>query len=154
MRVCHLNTCPVGVATQNPELRKKFKGGADAVVHFMNYVAEEVREIMAKLGFKSIDEMVGHVDRLELRSAIDHWKAQGLDYSKILIARSRPRSGHLLPNETRSLARQELDMTQILELAKPAIENGDSVETTYPSSTPTALSERSLGQKFLSKIRA
>ena len=133
MRVCHLNTCPVGVATQNPELRKKFKGGADAVVHFMNYVAEEVREIMAKLGFKSIDEMVGHVDRLELRSAIDHWKAKGLDYSKILYRPEvGPEVGTYCQMKQDHLLDKSLDVTQILELAKPAIENGSSVEIDLP----------------------
>ena len=132
MRVCHLNTCPVGVATQNPELRKKFKG-ADAVVHFMNYVAEEVREIMAKLGFKSIDEMVGHVDRLELRSAIDHWKAKGLDYSKILYRPEvGPEVGTYCQMKQDHLLDKSLDVTQILELAASAIENGSSVEIDLP----------------------
>ena len=133
MRVCHLNTCPVGVATQNPELRKKFKGGADAVVHFMNYVAEEIREIMAKLGFRSINEMVGRVDKLELRSAIDHWKAQGLDYSKILYRPEvGPEVGTYCQMKQDHLLDKSLDMTKILDLAKPAIENGDSVEINLP----------------------
>ena len=79
MRVCHKNTCPVGVATQDPELRKKFNGDAEAVVNFMKYVAEEIREIMAKLGYRTINEMVGQVQRLEMRHAIDHWKAKGQD---------------------------------------------------------------------------
>lgn len=133
MRVCHLNTCPVGVATQNPELRKKFKGGADAVVHFMNYVAEEIREIMAKLGFRTINEMVGRVDKLELRSAIDHWKAQGLDYSKILYRPDvGPEVGTYCQMKQDHLLDKSLDMTHILELAKPAIENGDAVEINLP----------------------
>ena len=88
MRVCHKNTCTVGIATQDPRLRAKFAGGADAVVNFMNFVAEEMRETMARLGFRTINEMVGRVDKLELRKAIDHWKAKGLDYSGIL---HRPR---------------------------------------------------------------
>ena len=90
MRVCHKNTCPVGIATQDPRLREKFAGGADAVVNFMNFIAEEMRETMAKLGFRTINEMVGRVDKLELRKAVDHWKAKGLDYSKILF---RPNVG-------------------------------------------------------------
>ena len=90
MRVCHKNTCPVGIATQDPRLREKFSGGADSVVHFMKFVAEEMRQTMAKLGFRSINEMVGRVDKLELRPAIDHWNAKGLDYSKILF---RPEVG-------------------------------------------------------------
>ena len=133
MRVCHLNTCPVGVATQNPELRKKFKGGADAVVHFMNYVAEEIRELMAKLGFRTINEMVGRVDKLELRPAIDHWKAQGLDYSKILY---RPEVGSEVGTYCQMkqdhLLDKSLDITKILKLAQPAIEKGESVEINLP----------------------
>ncbi len=84
MRVCHLNTCPVGVATQNPELRKKFTGKPENAVNFMRFVATEVRELMAELGFRTLNEMVGHTENLEMKQAIDHWKARGLDFSKIL----------------------------------------------------------------------
>jgi glutamate synthase (ferredoxin) len=84
MRVCHLNTCPVGVATQDPELRKKFTGKPEFVVNFFRFIAEEVREYMAQLGFRTVDEMVGRVDRLNFRKAVEHWKAKGLDYSAIL----------------------------------------------------------------------
>ena len=84
MRVCHLNTCPVGVATQDPELRKNFNGQADHVVNFFRFIAEEVREYMAALGFRTVDDMVGRVDRLNFRDAVDHWKAKGLDFSAIL----------------------------------------------------------------------
>ena len=133
MRVCHLNTCPVGVATQNPELRKKFMGGADAVVHFMNYVAEEVREIMAKLGYRSINEMVGNVDKLELRNAIDHWKAKGLDYSKILYRPDvSPEVGTYCQMKQDHLLDKCLDVTKILDLAKPALEDGTPVEINLP----------------------
>ncbi len=87
MRVCHLNTCPVGIATQDPELRKKFTGKPEFVENFFRFVAEEVRELMAELGFRTIDEMVGRVDRLEMRKpAVDHWKAAGLDLSQMLHA--------------------------------------------------------------------
>src|SRR5438128_11444863 len=86
MRVCHLNTCPVGIATQDPELRKQFAGKPEFVINFFRFIAEEVREYMAGLGFRTIDEMVGRVDCLKVRSAIDHWKARGLDYSAILQA--------------------------------------------------------------------
>lgn len=133
MRVCHKNTCPVGVATQNPELRKRFMGGADAVVHFMTYIAEELRELMAKLGFRSINEMVGRVDKLEMRAAIDHWKAKGLDYSKILY---RPDVGKEVGTYCQMkqdhLIEQSLDMTTILKAAEPAIERGESVEIDLP----------------------
>src|SRR2546426_8945047 len=86
MRVCHLNTCPVGVATQDPELRKNFTGKAEHVVNFFRFIAQEVREYMAALGFRTMDEMVGRVDKLNFRKAVDHWKAQGLDYSAILYS--------------------------------------------------------------------
>ncbi len=133
MRVCHKNTCPVGVATQNPELRKRFMGGADAVVHFMNYIAEELREIMATLGFRTINEMVGRVDKLEMRPAIDHWKAKGLDYSKILYRPDVAKEvGTYCQIKQDHLIEQSLDMTTILEAAKPAIENRTPVEINLP----------------------
>jgi glutamate synthase (NADPH) large chain len=84
MRVCHLNTCPVGVATQDPELRKKFTGKPEFVENYFRFVAEDVRELMAELGFRTVDEMVGRSDRLEMRPALDHWKARGVDLSRIL----------------------------------------------------------------------
>lgn len=84
MRVCHLNTCPVGIATQNPELRKKFKGKPEHVVNFMYFVAQELREIMAQLGFRTVDEMVGQVEKLNRNEAIDYYKAHGIDLSPIL----------------------------------------------------------------------
>ena len=86
MRVCHLNTCPVGIATQDPELRKKFTGKPEFVENYFRFVAEEVRELMAELGFRNVDEMVGRVDRLEMRHALAHWKAAGVDLSEVLHA--------------------------------------------------------------------
>ena len=129
MRVCHKNTCPVGVATQNPELRKKFNGTADAVVNFMTYVAEGVREVMAKLGFRTINDMVGRCDRLEMNKAIDHYKSRGLDYSKILY---RPDVGDEVGTHCQiqqdHLLDRALDNKKILELAQPAIQEGKPVE--------------------------
>jgi len=84
MRVCHLDTCPVGIATQNPELRKKFTGTPEFVVTFFEYLAEEVRELLAEMGFRSLDEAIGHAEMLEMRPAIEHWKAAGLDLSAVL----------------------------------------------------------------------
>jgi glutamate synthase domain-containing protein 2/glutamate synthase domain-containing protein 3 len=84
MRVCHLNTCPVGIATQDPALRKNFTGEPEFVENFFRYIAQEVREYMAELGFRTMDEMIGHVERLDYQPAIDHWKAKGLDFSAIL----------------------------------------------------------------------
>src|SRR5580693_1597766 len=91
MRVCHLNTCPVGVATQDPVLRQKFTGTPENVINFFFYIAEEVRQWMSKLGFRSIEEMVGRVDKVEMRQALDHWKARGLDFSTILYNPQVPR---------------------------------------------------------------
>ena len=90
MRVCHLDTCPVGIATQNPKLREKFAGQAEHVVNFFRFIAEEVRELMAQLGFRTIDEMIGRSDLLDMKRAIGHYKAQGLDFSKIFY---RPEVG-------------------------------------------------------------
>ncbi len=84
MRVCHLNTCPVGIATQDPALRAQFSGKPEFVINFFRFIAEEVREYMAQLGFRTIDEMIGRVDVLKVRGALDHWKARGLDYSAML----------------------------------------------------------------------
>ncbi|HBB39447.1 MAG TPA: glutamate synthase subunit alpha, partial [Candidatus Aquiluna sp.] len=83
MRVCHLDTCPVGVATQNPLLRDRFHGQADHVVNFFEFLAQEVREYLAELGFRSLEEAIGHVDVLDVNKAIHHWKADGLDLSPI-----------------------------------------------------------------------
>src|SRR4029078_8679471 len=84
MRVCHLNTCPVGVATQDAELRKKFTGKPEYVVNFFMLLAEEIRELLAKLGARSIDEIMGRADKLEIEPAVDHWKAKGIDLSALL----------------------------------------------------------------------
>jgi glutamate synthase domain-containing protein 2 len=90
MRVCHLNTCPVGIATQDPELRKKFAGKPEHVVNFMFFIAEEVREIMAELGFRKFDDMVGRSDAAEFADVIKHWKAKHLDLSSILYRPENP----------------------------------------------------------------
>ena len=92
MRVCHLNTCPVGVATQDPELRKKFTGQAEHVENFFRFIAQEVRELMAELGFRHIDEMIGRADCLDIETAVDHWKAKGLDLAPLLHVPELPAS--------------------------------------------------------------
>jgi glutamate synthase domain-containing protein 2/glutamate synthase domain-containing protein 1/glutamate synthase domain-containing protein 3 len=133
MRVCHKNTCPVGVATQNPDLRKKFNGTAEAVVNFMNYVAEGVREVMAQLGFRTINDMVGRCDKLEMRKAIEHWKSRGLDYSKILYRPEvGPEVGTYCQIQQDHLLDDALDYKKILELAQPAIQEGKLVEINLP----------------------
>lgn len=128
MRKCHLNTCPVGVATQDPELRKKFAGKPEHVVNFMFFVAEELRRIMARLGFRSIDEMVGRSDKLDMRQAIGHWKAQGLDFARILY---RPAVAGFVGTRCRQQQDhgidRSLDANLLLKLAAPAIERGEKV---------------------------
>jgi glutamate synthase (ferredoxin) len=133
MRVCNLNTCPVGVATQDPKLRAKFAGKPEHVVNFMRFIAEDMRELMAQLGFRTIEEMVGRVDRLEPKQAIDHWKAKGFDFSNILY---QPDVG----NEVGRFCQmpqdhgldKSLDVTTLLELCKPAIERGEKVTAELP----------------------
>src|SRR3712207_4775849 len=90
MRVCHLDTCPVGVATQNPELRKRFTGRPEFVVTFFEFLAEQVRQYLAELGFRSLDEAIGHAELLDTRKAVDHWKAAGLDLSRMLAVPELP----------------------------------------------------------------
>ncbi|WP_298134159.1 glutamate synthase-related protein, partial [Micropruina sp.] len=125
MRVCHLDTCPVGVATQNPELRAKFSGKPEFVVNFFEFIAEEVREILASLGFRSIEEAVGHVEVLQARRAIDHWKAQGLDLEPILHWVDTDQPLHRITVQDHGLD-AKLD-TRLIELARPALTNGELV---------------------------
>ena len=131
MRVCHLNTCPVGVATQDPQLRARFTGDPAHVVNFMRFIAEEMREIMAQLGFRSVDEMVGRVDRLEARRAVEHWKAKGLDFSNILYQpKAGPEVGRYCQIPQDHGLDKALDNTTLLELCKPALERGEPVRAT------------------------
>jgi glutamate synthase (ferredoxin) len=133
MRVCHLNTCPVGVATQNPRLREYFTGKPEHVVNFMRFIARDMREIMAQLGFRTVDEMVGRVDRLEPRKAIDHWKARGFDLSSILYQPDvGAEVGRYHYNTQDHGLEQSLDLTTLLELCKPAIEHGAKVAAELP----------------------
>ncbi len=130
MRKCHLNTCPVGIATQNPVLRKKFEGTPENVINFVFFIAEEVREWMAKLGFRHLDEMIGRVDMLEMQPAIKHWKARGLDFSKILHNPQVPgRVGRRCTIGQDHGLNEALDNSLIAE-AKPALEHGEKVEIT------------------------
>jgi glutamate synthase domain-containing protein 2/glutamate synthase domain-containing protein 1/glutamate synthase domain-containing protein 3 len=133
MRVCHLNTCPVGVATQDPRLREKFAGKPEHVVNFMRFIAQEVREIMAQLGFRTVEEMVGRSDRLEMMKAIEHYKAKGLDFSNILYQpRVPPSVGRFCQGPQDHGLEKALDNTTLLELCKPALERGEKVEATLP----------------------
>jgi glutamate synthase (ferredoxin) len=128
MRVCHLNTCPAGVATQDPVLREKFLGRPEHVVNFMRFIAQELRELMAQLGFRTVEEMVGRVDRLEARRAIDHWKARGIDFTNLLYQPEvDPDWGRYCQEPQDHGLEQSLDHTQLLALCRPAIERGDEV---------------------------
>ncbi|MFP3713982.1 glutamate synthase large subunit [Puerhibacterium sp. TATVAM-FAB25] len=132
MRVCHLDTCPVGVATQNPELRKRFTGKPEFVVNFFEFVAQEVREHLASLGFRTLEEAVGQVQALDTRKAVDHWKAQGLDLAPVL-ERPQPLPGSALrkvKDQDHGLAKA-LD-NQLLALARPALEDGTPVRIELP----------------------
>ena len=131
MRVCHLNTCPVGIATQDPELRKKFTGTAEFVENFFKFIAEEVRELMSQLGFRTMDEMVGQVSRLDVHPALDHWKAHGLDLSPILYD---PQAGdHPRRNMTRQNHGLDKALDQrLIELCKDALESRGGADVSLP----------------------
>ena len=128
MRVCHLDTCPVGVATQNPELRKNFAGDPDHLVNFMRFVAQDMRELMAQLGFRTVDEMIGRTDKLEPRQGaalVEHWKAGGLDFSNILFQPDVPESvGRYCQVAQDHGLDNALDVQVLLDLCKPALDHG------------------------------
>lgn len=133
MRVCHLNTCPAGVATQDPLLRKNFIGDPEYTVNFMKFIAQEVREIMAQLGFRTLNEMVGRTDVLEPKQAVEHWKAKGIDLSPILYQPEvGPEVGRYCQIPQDHGLENSIDMTVLLDLCKPAIENGEKVKATLP----------------------
>ena len=133
MRVCHLNTCPVGVATQNQALREKFSGKPEFVENFFRFIAEEVREYMAELGFRTVDEMIGQVERLKTNKAVEHWKAKGLDFTNILY-KPEPHAGTGLycdKQQDHGLDKS-LDMTTLLPLCKDALERKETVDIILP----------------------
>jgi glutamate synthase (NADPH/NADH) large chain len=132
MRKCHLNTCPVGIATQDPALRKKFTGTPENVINYFFFVAEQIRQWMAKMGFKKMSDMIGHTELIEMRPALDHWKAKGLDYSQLLF--TPPVPGRV---SRRCTIKQDHGLVaaldnRLIELAKPAIENGTTVDFKLP----------------------
>ena len=131
MRKCHLNTCPVGVATQDPELRKRFSGDADHVVNFFRFLVQELREIMAELGYRTVNEMIGQVQNLVTRENIKHWKFSKLDLSPILY-KSEPAEGDTLYNsEAQDHEMENLLDWKLLEAAKPALENKEKVKAEF-----------------------
>ena len=132
MRKCHLNTCPVGVATQDPVLREKFTGSPDHVVNYFFFVAEEIRQLMAKLGFRTMAEMIGRVDKLRVQKVLDHWKAKGLDLSPLLWKPDVPPTVafHCVQSQDHGLS--DILDNRLIELCQPAIQDGESVSLNLP----------------------
>jgi glutamate synthase (ferredoxin) len=133
MRVCHLNTCPVGIATQDPKLRARFTGKPEYVEAFFRFIAQEVREYLGRLGVRSMDELIGRVDLLDARRAVDHWKARGLDFSSIL---HRPAAGpgvavRRVVEQDHGLERA-LDLTTLVPMCQPALEHREPVDIRLP----------------------
>ena len=132
MRKCHLDACPVGIATQNKDLRKRFAGKAEYVVRFLTFVAEEARHVMAQLGFRKMDDMIGRVDRLSCRKAVDHWKAKGLDFSAVFAAPNQSNGCSLRRVRSQSdVHKNHLDW-QILEKLGTTIETREPMRLDLP----------------------
>jgi len=132
MRKCHLNTCPVGVATQDPVLRRRFSGQPEHVVNFFFYVAEEVRELMAQMGIRKFDELIGRSDLLDMKKGIEHWKARGLDYSRIFYRPDVPATVGRLHSETQDHGLDKALDQELVRLAAPALEKGEKVSIDLP----------------------
>lgn len=133
MRVCQLDTCPVGVATQNPELRKNFTGDPEHVANYMRFIAQDFREIMAELGFRTVNEMVGRTERLDTRNAIDHWKSKGVDLSSMLYQPEMPENSERYCVQSQNHGLElTLDMEKLIPLAEQALEQQMPVEATLP----------------------
>ena len=130
MRKCHLNTCPVGVATQDPVLRQKFQGKPEHVVNFFFFIAEEVREIMAQLGIRKFDDLIGRADLLDMRSGVEHWKASGLDFTRVFHQTQSDADVRQTEEQDHGLA-GALDH-QLIERSKPALERGEKVSFIVP----------------------
>jgi glutamate synthase (NADPH/NADH) large chain len=132
MRVCHLDTCPVGIATQNPELRKKFSGQPEFVVNFFEFIAQEVREYLAMLGFRSVAEAVGRVDRINAQVAVDHWKASGLDIAPLLAVPQNPYGSTLHHSVDQDHGLVDALDNELIARCAPALEDGHRVEVSLP----------------------
>ena len=132
MRKCHLNTCPVGIATQNPELRQLFSGKVEDVVNFFTFLAKEMREIMAELGFRTINEMVGQVDRLKVREDVNHWKWRTLDLSPVLFKEPNSNSSGMFKQIPQEHGIEEVLDRKMIALAQPALESQEPVSGEFP----------------------
>jgi glutamate synthase (NADPH/NADH) large chain len=138
MRKCHLNTCPVGVATQDPVLRARFQGKPEHVINFFFFVAEEVREYMAALGFRTFFEMIGQTEILDKSQAIDHWKARGLDFNRIFHKPEVPPEVAIYNSERQDHGLDKVFDVKLIGLAREAIEAKKPVKIDFPSGTPIA----------------
>ncbi|MCX7186743.1 MAG: glutamate synthase large subunit [Methylophilales bacterium] len=134
MRKCHLNTCPVGVATQDPELRKRFTGQPEHVVNYFFFVAEEVRELMASIGVAKFDDLIGRADLLDMQAGIDHWKISGLDFSKVFHLPEMPANVSRKHNDVQDHGLANALDNKLIDLAKPALEQGQKVVLNLPIS--------------------
>lgn len=132
MRACHLDTCPVGIATQNPELRARYAGKPEFVEHFFEFIAEEVREHLAALGFRSIEEAIGHAEVLDTSKAVDHWKASGLDLSPILHVPDRPFGGDLFNTQGQDHGLDRALDQQLISAARTAIDSSTPIKLEFP----------------------
>ena len=132
MRACHLDTCPVGIATQNPELRKRFNGKPEFVVNFFEYIAQEVREYLAELGFRTLKEAVGHVELIDAEKAVNHWKAQGLDISPMLVVPQNPYSSTPFMSVAQDHGLADALDNQLIALSKAALADATPVSISLP----------------------
>lgn len=154
MRKCHLNTCPVGVATQDPELRKRFAGDPDHVVHFFKFITQELREIMAELGYRTVNEMVGQVDDLEMREGITHWKYDKLDLSAILFKEPESLYTGLYQQEEQDHGLSSVLDWKLLALAKPAIDQKEKVRASVEIKNTDRTVGTILSNEITKKYRA
>ncbi len=132
MRVCHLDTCPVGIATQNPELRKRFSGKPEFVVTFFEYIAEQVRQYLAQLGFRTLQEAIGHVELIETKSAIDHWKASGLDLSPVFEMPKLGENESLTATTKQDHGLHKALDNELIETCRPALQGNAHVRASFP----------------------
>jgi glutamate synthase (ferredoxin) len=155
MRVCNLDTCPVGIATQNPELRKKFAGDPAYIVNLMHFIAQELREIMASLGFRTVNEMIGHTDKLEPAKAIEHWKAKDLDFSNILYQPEVPAEvGRYCQISQNHGLDKALDNQILLQICEPALSKGKPVQAILPIHNTNRVVGTILGSEVTRKYGA
>jgi glutamate synthase (NADPH/NADH) large chain len=154
MRKCHLNTCPVGVATQDPELRKRFTGDADHVVNFFKFLTQELREIMADLGFRTVEEMIGQVEHLEVRDNINHWKYSKLNLSPILYKEPTAEFTGMYNMEEQDHLMQNILDWKLLEAAKPALEKKEKVKASFNIINTDRTTGTVLSNEITKKYRA